>query len=202
MLQDRWAGLMERGFKSRCEEMARSLRVELELDPNGPMPPALLADYLGVFIWSIEEIGLSENDVKQLVRIDGDAWSAVTVSASGKDAILLNPNHIKGRYSSDVMHELAHLLLDHQPSTVFFAGDENLALRGFNPQLEEEANWLAGALLLPRNALVKLHSAGKSKQWICDEYGVSAQMLEFRTRVTGVSRQLARRRQPVKGRDS
>ncbi len=191
---------MERGFKSRCEEMARSLRVELELNPDGPMPPALLADYLGVFIWSIEEIGLSEDDVNQLVEIDGDAWSAVTVSASGKDAILLNPNHIKGRYSSDVMHELAHLLLGHRPSTMFFAGEENLALRGFNPQLEEEANWLAGALLLPRNALVKLHSARKSKEWICDKYGVSQQMLRFRLSATGVNRQIAQRKNPAKRR--
>ena len=194
MLQAGWVRLMERGFKSRCEEMARSLRVELEIDPTGPLLPKILADYLGVFIWSVEELGLSPEDVNQLVEVDGDSWSAVTVSASGRDAILLNPTHIKGRYSSDVMHELAHLLLGHQPSTIFFAGQENLALRGFNPELEEQANWLAGALLLPRDALVKLQVSGRSESLICDEYEVSKQMLRFRLDVTGVNRQLAQRR--------
>ena len=185
---------MERGFKSRCEEMARSLRVELNLDPTGPLAPKLLADYLGVFIWSVEELGLLAEDVQQLVEVDGDSWSAVTVSAADRDAILLNPNHRKGRYSSDVMHELAHLLLGHRPSTMFFAGQENLALRGFNPELEEEANWLAGALLLPRGALVKLLASNRSEDTISEEYGVSKQMFRFRVDVTGVKRQLARRK--------
>ncbi len=188
---------MERGFKSRCEEMARTLRIELNLDPTDPMPPALLADYLDVLIWSVEEIGLSPEDVNQLVEIDGDSWSAVTVSSSGKDAILLNPTHTKGRYSSDIMHELAHLLLGHRPSTMFFAGQENLALRGFNPELEEEANWLAGALLLPRAALLKLHASNHPEQQICSEYGVSMQMLRYRKSVTGVNRQMARRKKPT-----
>ena len=188
---------MERGFKSRCEEMARSLRVELDLDPAGPLAAQLLADYLGVFVWQIDDLGLSGEGLEQLTVVDPDAWSAVTVSAHGKDAILVNPTHTKGRYSSDVMHELAHLLLGHQPSTVFFAGDEHLALRGFNPQLEEEANWLAGALLLPRTALTKMRLTKQSTGRICRDYGVSEQMLEFRMRVTGVRRQMAGRGQSI-----
>ena len=188
---------MERGFKSRCEEMARSLRVELDLDPGGPLSAQLLADYLGVIVWQIEDLGLSGEEIEQLTVVDPDAWSAVTVSAHGRDAILVNPTHTKGRYSSDVMHELAHLLLGHQPSTVFFAGDEHLALRGFNPQLEEEATWLAGALLLPRTALMRIHLAKQSTREICEDYGVSEQMLEFRMRITGVRKQIASRRKPI-----
>ena len=185
---------MERGFKSRCEEMSRSLRAELGLDPAAPLPAGQLASYLGVYLWSVEDLGLAPADVRQLVHDDPDAWSAITVSAAGLDAIILNPNHRRGRYSSDVMHELAHLLLGHEPSTVFFAGQESLALRGFNKSAEDEANWLAGALLLPRDALVKLRAKRCSKEVACDEFGVSRQMLDFRMRVTGVERQFARRR--------
>ena len=187
---------MERGFKSRCEEMARSLRVELGLDPAGPLPPDELAEYLGVFIWSIEDLGLAAETVNQLVEVDPQSWSAITVSASGRDAILLNSTHTRGRFSSDVMHELAHLLLGHKPSTMFFAGQEDMALRGFSPELEEEANWLAGALLLPRDALVKLQASGRPEDSVCEEFRVSKQMLEFRVRITGVRRQLTRRRKP------
>ena len=185
---------MERGFKSRCEEMSRSLRAELGLDQAAPLPAEQLASYLGVYLWSVEDLGLAPADVTQLVRTDPDSWSAITVSAAGRDAIILNPNHRRGRYSSDVMHELAHLLLGHEPSTMFFAGQENLALRGFNKAAEDEANWLAGALLLPRDALVRLRAQNRPKDVACDEFGVSRQMLDFRMRVTGVERQFSRKR--------
>ncbi len=184
---------MERGFKTRCEEMSRSLRVELGLGPAAPLPAEQLASYLGVFLWSVEDLGLAPADVRQLVYDYPDSWSAITVSAANRDAIILNPNHRRGRYSSDVMHELAHLLLGHEPSTLFFAGQENLALRGFNKDAEEEANWLAGALLLPRDALVRLRAQNRPKEVVCDEFGVSRQMMEFRMRVTGVERQFSRK---------
>lgn len=185
---------MERGFKSRCEEMSRSLRAELGLDPADPLPAEQLASYLGVYLWSVEDLGLDPADVRQLVHDDPDSWSAITVSVADRDAIILNPNHRRGRYSSDVMHELAHLLLGHEPSTMFFAGEENLALRGFNGAAEEEADWLAGALLLPRDALVRLRAQNRPKDVACDEFGVSRQMMDFRMRITGVERQFSRKR--------
>ena len=185
---------MERGFKSRCEEMSRSLRAELALDPAAPLLAERLASYLGVHVLSVKELGLSPEDLRQLLHNDPDSWSAITVSAAGKDAIIVNPHHRSGRYSSDVMHEMAHLLLRHEPSTMFFAGQENLALRGFNKDAEEEANWLAGALLLPRDALVNLRTRNCPTETACEEFGVSRQMLDFRMRVTGVERQFSRKR--------
>ena len=185
---------MERGFKTRCEEMSRSLRREMGLGRAAPLPPELLASYLGVFLWSVEELDLSSEDAAQLVQNDPDSWSAITVSAAGMDAIIVNPNHRLGRYSSDVMHEVAHLLLGHEPSTVFFAGQGSLALRGFNKDAEDEANWLAGALLLPRDVLVKLRAENCPTEVACDEFRVSRQMLEFRLSVTGVNRQFSRRK--------
>ena len=100
--------------------MSRSLRAELGLDPAAPLPAEQLASYLGVYLWSVEDLGLAPADVKQLVRSDSDSWSAITVSAADRDAIILNPNHRRGRYSSDVMHELAHLLLGHEPKHYVF----------------------------------------------------------------------------------
>ena len=191
---------MERGFKTRCEEMSRSLRAELGLDPASPLPAEQLASYLGVYLWSVEDLGLTSADVRQLVRDDPNSWSAITVSVADRNAIILNPKHRRGRYSSDVMHELAHLLLGHEPSTMFFAGQENLALRGFNKAAEEEANWLAGALLLPRDALVRLRAQNRPKDTVCDEFGVSRQMMDFRMRVTGVERQFSRKRKTTASR--
>ena len=184
---------MERGFKSRCERMARSLRIELGLGAADPLPPERLASHLDVAVWPVNDLGLSQADVDQLVVVDPDSWSAVTVSTMGREAIIINPTHIGGRYSSDVMHELAHLLLRHKPNTVFFADESELALYGYDRSTEDEANWLAAALLLPREALMHLRRRRISPQETCERYGVSRRMLAFRINVTGVNRQFRRR---------
>lgn len=184
---------MERGFKSRCEEISRSLRFELGLKTIDPLSAEDLASHLGVLVLPISELGLPPGDFRQLTEIDADSWSAITVSAFGRDAIIVNPCHRGGRYSSDLMHELAHLILGHRPSTVFFVGDGELALRGYSPTAEEEANWLSATLLLPRDALAHIKRRQASSQRACKDYGVSQQMLKFRSDVTGVTRQFNRR---------
>lgn len=184
---------MERGFKSRCEEISRQLRVEIGLAPVDPLTVSQLADYLDVSLWSVSDLGLAEEDLRQLVEVDADSWSAITVSDSGRDLVIYNPRHFRGRYSSDVMHELAHLVLGHDPTTMFFVGDGELALRGFNASTEEEADWLAGTLLLPRDALVYVKRRRMTNEQACAWYGVSNQMLDYRMRMTGVNRQFGRR---------
>ena len=181
---------MERGFKTRCEEMSRSLRAMLGLEPIAPLSPVQLAQHLDVGVWSVQDLGLDQADIRQLVVNDPDAWSAITVSGWGREIIIVNPNHRDGRLSSDVMHELAHLVLGHQPSTFFFSGDGDLALRGYDESAEDEADWLAAALLLPREALVWARRKRWSNPEICKHYGASQKMVKFRTGVTGVDRQL------------
>ena len=90
------------------------------------------------------------------------------------------------------MHELAHLLLRHEPSTVFLMDGSDLALRGYNPAAEDEANWLSAALLLPREALVRIKGQRVPTETACLKYGVSEQMFRFRMNVTGVSNQFRR----------
>ena len=159
-----------------------------------PLDPLALAGYLGVQVWDVTDLGLCEEDQRQLVHVDPDAWSAITVSAHGKDAIIMNPSHRGGRQASDLMHELAHLLLRHKPSTVFLMDGSDLALRGYNPAAEDEANWLAAALLLPRDALVHIRGKRIPTEVACLEFGVSERMFKYRMDVTGVSSQFKRRR--------
>ncbi len=180
---------MNRGFKSRCEEMARSLRLELGLRVTDQLSVQSVAEYLDVSLWNLSDLKLSDEDFLQLTQVDGDSWSAFSVSAFGKDAIVIHPFRSKARKSSDVMHELAHLLLGHEPSTIFFVGDSDLALRGFNQTTEDEATWLSGTLLLPRNALVYVKRQGISQESACSKYAVSVEMLKYRLGVTGVNRQ-------------
>jgi IrrE N-terminal-like domain len=69
-----------------------------------------------------------------------------------------------------------------------------LALRTYNEEQEQEADWLAGCLLLPRDALLAIRRRRLSDEEICSEYGVSPAMLRFRLNITGVDVQLRRAR--------
>lgn len=185
---------MERGFKSRCENLSLQLRRELGLLPHAPLLPRELADHVGVFLWEPQEIsGLSVNSLKQL-KTDKDSWSAVTVSLDGTNAIIYNPYHSTARQSSDVMHELSHILLKHKPAEILLYSrdtdqDFQIVLREYNPDLEKEADWLAGCLLLPRDALYTVKRQGIDDSEICDIYKVSQDLLTFRTNMTGINRQ-------------
>ena len=190
---------MERGFKARCENIALGLRKELGLARTGPLSPHALAAYLRIPVLTLSEIpGVNPADTRQLLVVDPDAWSAITVSRDGHEVIITNPNHRGGRPATDIMHEIAHLLLGHEPSTMFYVGEEDIALRAYNAGAEEEATWLAGTLLLPREALVHLSSIGLSDLAACREYGVSRDLLKMRADVTGVNRQFGRRRRSAR----
>jgi Zn-dependent peptidase ImmA (M78 family) len=87
------------------------------------------------------------------------------------------------------MHELSHILLVHEPSQLMVSPNTPYVLRSYNKEMEDEATWLAGCLLLPRAALVDIRLKDLGDSEVCDSYGVSIQLLTMRLNVTGVSRQ-------------
>jgi Zn-dependent peptidase ImmA (M78 family) len=73
---------------------------------------------------------------------------------------------------------------------MFMSPNSGMALRTHNEEQEQEADWLAGCLLLPRDALLLIRRKGTTDEDACLEYGVSLAMLRFRINVTGVDAQL------------
>lgn len=97
------------------------------------------------------------------------------------------------------MHEIAHIHLNHVGSRVDVSEEGLLLVSDYSADQEDEANWLAGALLAPREALLAAKSAGKSAQQICKEFGISSDLCAWRLRMTGVDAQLQfRRKKAVK----
>jgi Zn-dependent peptidase ImmA (M78 family) len=90
------------------------------------------------------------------------------------------------------MHELAHIRLGHVATRVDVGPDGILLVSEFSQDDEDEADWLAGALLLPRDALRHLRGLGQSAEDIARHFGVSKQLCEWRLRMTGVDIQLRR----------
>ena len=184
-----------RGFKARCENIAETIRRELGLRPHDPLSVTELAEYLGAWLITPSDIPrMSESSLRVVLRDEKDDWSALTTSFAGVTVVIYNPANSPGRHSSDITHELAHVELRHKPSTLMFAPDGTWTLRSYDGQQEAEAAWLSGCLLLPRAALLRVAELGPSDKDAAARHGVSEQMLRYRKDITGVTRQIERRR--------
>jgi Zn-dependent peptidase ImmA (M78 family) len=138
------------------------------------------------------ELELSTACHQQLLVRDKASWSGMTLKEDGLVLIVLNSAHVRQRQCSTLMHELAHLMLDHIPAEVTVAPSGLLLLSDYSAEQEEEADWLMGALLLPRCVLLERRRAGASAEQIAEEFGVSSELCLWRLRMTGVEAQLRR----------
>lgn len=176
-----------------CESTALKYRSLLGLQPHDPVDPQALVSYLGIVTTSPEKIpGISADSLKTLLNDEASSWSALTLSIKDKKVIILNSAHTGGRPASDLMHEIAHIIIGHKPSNIYVTEDKLLIVNSYNREQEEEADWMAGCLLLPRDALIYLKRRKVNNFTIQQKYGVSSQMLGYRLNVTGVNYQLRR----------
>jgi Zn-dependent peptidase ImmA (M78 family) len=181
----------ERGFKSWAERTSQNFRRDFGLHAHSPLEPAILATHLDVRLCTPNDIpGLPQEVLNQLLKCDPSGWSAVSIYQGDRGLVIYNPAHSKGRQASDIMHELAHLVLDHKPATVILSQDGTLVMRSYDQKQEDEANWLAWCLLLPRDALARCARGALSIDAIAEQYGVSKTLVNFRLRVTGVQAQI------------
>ena len=178
---------LRRGFKSEAERIARRVRIDLGLNAADPVAPELIAELLGVEVRAGDEL-LPRERFQELEDIQPDAFSACTLRPSlDRVVVVHNPLSPKTRQKSDVAHELAHMLLDHELSRVQRLGD--ITFLSCDPAQEDEAAWLSGCLLLPRALLLAEVSRGADAEDIARKHGVSERMAQYRLDVTGVLRQ-------------
>ncbi len=185
--------MFKRGFKTYCEQTAEAVRRQRGLSVWEPLAAMDLADSLKARVITPEQLPSLAADARHRLETEhADVWSAITISTS-PPLVVYNPTHSPARRNSDLMHEMAHLLLEHVPSTVYIDPRTRVALRGHDKEQEEQANWLAGCLLLPRAALVRIRQLHVSDANACSQYVVSVEMLRFRMGTSGVDIQFRRR---------
>jgi len=187
--------VFERGFKTWCEKYSTNKRKELGLAPSAPLDTIALAKNLGVRVWTPNDVpGLSAEALQVLLRNDGktpSCWSAVTLVVGSKVLVILNSAHSLARQASDLTHELAHRIRGHEAQEVDVTEDGLMLLKSYDKQQEDEADWLSGCLLLPREALLAIRKCRMEDASAAAGYGVSIKMLTYRMAMTGVNRQFA-----------
>lgn len=179
---------MQRGFKSWSDLQAEFFRKELGLKPFDPLCAFDLAEFLSVPVIPVTEVeGLSMEQLQLLNS--SNHWSAVTIKIEGEsDLIVHNGSHSEARQQSDIMHELAHIICNHQP-TVTSQEYFHLALRDYDKAQEEEANWFGPSLKLPRKALAWAKGKKMTESAMAKHFNASLDMVNYRVRITGINRQ-------------
>jgi IrrE N-terminal-like domain len=183
--------MLPRGFKADTERRAITLRAEMGLGPADALPPADLAEHLGVGFRMADTL-VPMAALAALDKLQPGCFSACTLPGPTGPVIVVNPLNSAGRQQSDAMHELSHILLRHETRQLERIGD--LVFFTCDPDQEEQADHLGATLLLPRPLLVAAHAGGLTIAAIAETYGVSEQLARWRVNSTGVSVQVKRRK--------
>lgn len=176
----------KRGFKTEAERIAAQCRSDLGLKDFQPLSAFSLAEHLNLkVIAPTDLLGLSNNSLAALLNSGGAShWSAVTIGKDKPELIIYNSSHSPCRTESNIMHECAHVLLEHLMGKI----DTSLAipLRKYDAMQEMEAEWLGGCLQLPTPALKKFYVFGShTAEQIAELFNASLQMVRYRLGVTG-----------------
>jgi Zn-dependent peptidase ImmA (M78 family) len=178
---------LDRNLRDWCENEGIRWRRELKLYAYDPLLTQRLAQRLGIPVISPTEIPEIDEGALQCLLAEDAGWSAVTLPVSeGKHLIIYNPTHAPTRHESDVMHELAHLLLDHKPIR-FHQLSGTIPVREYRVSDEEAAKYLGGCLQIPARGLDWAFQRGMTIQEIAEHFGASLQMARYRCNMTGHS---------------
>ena len=184
---------MRRGFKAEAERLAARLRTELKVMSHLRVDIDELAKYLGAEVRRADTL-VDRAELEKLDILQPGCFSAATFHLpDGRVVAVTNPiGTTRARRDSDLAHELSHVIVRHDLRTAERIGD--LTFFNCDPEQEEEANWLAGCLLLPRPLLLAEARRGLDAEQIAEKHDVSLPMARFRLNASGVHFQVSRAR--------
>jgi hypothetical protein len=179
-----------KGFKTEANSTALEVRAELRLSALDPLDPRVLADHLEIPIIELSDFARVASGPNYLLNVEPKAFSGVTVFRGMKRTIVHNDAHVDGRINSNITHELAHGLLLHPPTPAL----DDRGCRLWDQDIEDEAQFLAGALLVTEDAALAIARGRFTVVEATAHFGVSEQMIKYRLNVTGATKRVQRAR--------
>lgn len=185
---------LERGFKSRAEEMGIYYRQQLSISKFDPLDAFELAKHLQIEVFTLNEIFISNPDNAHFKHLSEPSnFSATWMPNSDGDKIIIhNTSHSSYRQQSNIMHELSHIILGHEIPEEYARLAAQFGLICYDPKAEQEAKYLGGCLQITRPGLqwaIKRFNHDEISKY----YSASMEMVRYRLGVTGVERQYYRR---------
>jgi len=184
---------MRRGFKAWSEKTTAEYRESLDLKLDEKLDVEALAKHLNIEVMRPQDVpGLSKTALDQLTVVDPSSWSAITLRVGAAHLSIVNSSHSTTRQRSSLVHEFAHIILDHGPGRIDISPAGHLLLSSYEKDHEDEADWLSGALLVPRAGLQKVYGRFGDVATLANHFDVSEALLQWRLRMTGVAVQAKR----------
>lgn len=179
---------LRRGFKAEANEIALEVRRELGLRPIDRLDPWALAQHLEIPVYPLFALQQwAPEALRHFSEIHPSVFSAVTVfNGPTSRAIYHNDTHSPERQASNLAHELAHGLLLH-PATPAL---DDRGCREWDKNIEDEATWLGGVLLITEHAALSIVRRRLSTSEAAAIYGVSEQMVQYRLNMTAARRRV------------
>ncbi len=179
---------LRRGFKGEAERLSLSVRAELGLKVDDRLDCLYLADQMGVPVISVTALGKDGARPESVSRLSAfeAGFSALTVCDGTRRLIVYNPGEPPGRQANSLAHELSHIVLEHPSAPAIADG----GCRLWDATFEAQADWLAGALLVPREGALAWLKRGGNLNDGARHFGVSRWLFQWRVNQTGVARQL------------
>lgn len=184
---------MRRGFTGDAEQLAEDTRSELGISNFARLDAHRLAKHLEIPVWPLSTLPDRVNSgrhkglgraVQTLLNDRAGALSAMTVFRGLERVIVHNDASEPPRELSNLTHELAHGLLLHDPIPAL---DER-GCRNWKTDIEQEAAYLGGTLIIPGKAARWCAKNGYSVEEIADKFGCSNEMVNWRLNASGARR--------------
>jgi Zn-dependent peptidase ImmA (M78 family) len=187
--------ILKRGFKAHAERLAKKYREELNIHACGVLCAFKLAEYLKVPVFKASQFLTLPDEIERLSN--NCEWSALTMpNFEGTNIILHNPFHSFARQQSDLMHELAHIICEHEHAATLHDKPLPFGMREYDTEKEEEAKCLGSTLQLATPCLLWAIKRNMTNEEIAEHFTASVVMVNYRMNTTGIAKRVYFRNNP------
>jgi len=178
----------KRGFKKEAEEWGLKIREEMGLTKFSPVDAFALAKHKKIPVFTFDEILCDLEAEKNLLNNHPSFSALYTINRDGKKIILYKNTDSSARQQSSIMHEIAHILLEHTVPMELINLANRFGLTYNNTLQENEAKFLGGCLQLTIPSLFASLKKNMTHFDIAEKYFASIEMVNYRINISGVQR--------------
>ncbi|HEU5365157.1 MAG TPA: ImmA/IrrE family metallo-endopeptidase, partial [Hanamia sp.] len=173
--------------KAQAERLAKQYRENLNIHPCAPLCAFKLAEHLKVPVSQATKFLVLQNEINWLSN--DCEWSALTMpNFEGTKIIIHNPFHSYARQQSDLMHELAHIICNHQRKETDNNFSVPFGMRYYDEEQEEEAKCLGATLQLATPCLLWARKRNMTIEAIGSHFNASKEMVKYRMNMIGIAK--------------
>ena len=187
----------QRWTKKALGDLALEVRGELGLCPNEPLDPYALAEEYGISVYQVGDLGAdgcSAESIDFFTVYRPDRWSAALVPCGPGRFIVENSAHCSERRRSNVAHEMAHLLLEHEFDGILFTDGGCRSDDVIVKAREQGAADLSGELLIPTTAAQSAAWDDMTNEAVAQRFEVSIEFARWRMNLSGARKIVERAR--------